>query len=529
MYMNILLVEDNINISKLIKKGLSYKKYEIETAYDGRVGLQKALSFVYDLIILDVMLPELNGIEVCRLIREKNKEIPILILSARSTQDYYESAKEAGANAYMIKPFLFEDFYKQIDNLAGNKKKSFKKNFLNDASEKQMKLDFKNPKEDDNHEKDSDKIKNKILDNAPMSIITIDKKGNITSANKYFFNFSTTKNYAGRNIFKSQFFIREGLVDDYKKLLSEGAPVNRENCYVKNSKGEDKYLKIIAVPLRDDNGNIEGALSMAQDNTEAVLYKNELEKYNVELEEMVNDRTAKLDKVNKDLEIALESKSRFMSDISHEMGTSLSIIQGHLELFSIISNLKSDSKESYEQIKHEAKRLSEMLRDLNMLSKSNALEDEFKMKIIDLKKIINNMLKSLSPLANEKNVKLNFDAHGGKAEISADEQKIEMLFLNLIKNAIKYNNEGGSITVTIKRVDKGFEVNIEDTGIGIGKEHQSKIFERFYRVDESRARENGGYGLGLAICKWVADKHAGSIKLKSIPGKGSTFSVYLPK
>lgn len=140
------------------------------------------------------------------------------------------------------------------------------------------------------------------MDNAPMSIITIDKSGIITSANKYYRTFSKTKDFFNHSIFKSNFFNRDNLLEDYRKLLADGTFVKRENCWEKNSKGEDKYLKIIAVPLRDKDGNIEGALSMALDNTETVLYKNELEKLNRELEIRVKERTIELEEANKELE-----------------------------------------------------------------------------------------------------------------------------------------------------------------------------------------------------------------------------------
>lgn len=142
----------------------------------------------------------------------------------------------------------------------------------------------------------------KIFDNAPMSIITIDKNRFITSANKFYQTFSSTRSHQNHNIFKSEFFKREKLVSDYKKLLLTGAIVKRETCYEKNNKGEDKYLKIIAVPLKDKNGKIKGALSMAIDNTEVVSLKNNLEELNRGLEIKIKERTAELEIANKELE-----------------------------------------------------------------------------------------------------------------------------------------------------------------------------------------------------------------------------------
>lgn len=145
-------------------------------------------------------------------------------------------------------------------------------------------------------------INKKILDNAPISVITIDRHGYITSANKYYLTFSKTKDYHGHNVFKSEFFIREGLEVYYKKLLTDGTPFERENCYEKNYKGQDKYLKIIAVPLKDKYGNIEGALSIASDDTKAVAYRKKLEDLNKNLNSIVEKRTYELKMLNQELE-----------------------------------------------------------------------------------------------------------------------------------------------------------------------------------------------------------------------------------
>ncbi|MEI8344401.1 MAG: diguanylate cyclase [Candidatus Moraniibacteriota bacterium] len=142
----------------------------------------------------------------------------------------------------------------------------------------------------------------KILDNIPASVITIDKEGFITSANKYFLNFAKNKNYRKCNIFKDEFFEREQLIEGYKNLLKNGTVFRRDNCYEKNSKGQDKYLGIVAVPLKDKNGEIEGALSIAADNTEVVSFRKKLENLNKSLEIKILARTKELEKANEKLQ-----------------------------------------------------------------------------------------------------------------------------------------------------------------------------------------------------------------------------------
>lgn len=151
-----------------------------------------------------------------------------------------------------------------------------------------------------------------IMDNAPISIITTDNKGNIISKNKYYENFSRIDRKRNGNIFKGEFFIREKLVDDYRKLLTHGITVRRENCYEQNKEGEDKYLKIMAVPLKDRKGKIKGALSMAIDNTETILLQNNLlESYNHA--GVVNRRVALLRDMDKLFE-ALSDRKKVVAE-----------------------------------------------------------------------------------------------------------------------------------------------------------------------------------------------------------------------
>jgi signal transduction histidine kinase len=369
----------------------------------------------------------------------------------------------------------------------------------------------------------------RIMDNAPVSIITINREGYITSANKYFKTFSRTKDFHKDNIFSSEFFIREKLVDDYRKLLTEGVVIRRENCYEKNSKGEDKYLKIIAVPLFDKAGKIDGALSMAIDNTEAYIFRNELEKLNHELEKMVAARTLELNKANDDLEEVLKLKSMFMADISHEMRTSLAIIQGNTELISCGLVADLEQVETYEQVFGEIKRISMMLADLTLLSNPTVSRQRLDYEKINLNSLISSSCGALKLIANENRIKIIQGDKKGRVELMADSKQLERLLLNLLKNAIKYNQENGWIKVWAKENGKNVILSVQDSGIGISKEDLKYVFERFYRADKSRTRKEGGSGLGLAICKWIAQIHGGKIEVESVPGKGSLFTVTLPK
>lgn len=540
----ILIIEDESKIAALMKKGLEMQQYKVNLASNGKDGVDKALSKNYDLIILDIMLPELGGMEVARSLRQNNVQTPIIMVTARDSAEDRAAGFEAGANDYLIKPFAFKELIARVKFLL--KEKTNTKIFASDENQENPAIKKEIKKKQNTSlniikntytgknaspfdKMDISEINKRILDNAPISIITINKEGFITSANKYYLFFSKTKDYRNHNIFNSKFFIRENLVQDYKKLLTDGIEVRREKCYEKNSKGEDKYMNLIAVPLRDKDGKIEGALSMAMDNTEAVLFKNQLQELNKNLDMKIKQKTAELKEANKKLGDVLDLKVQFMADVSHELRTSLTIIQGNLELMNPNASGKENNIEESGQIFNEIKRMSGMLADLSLLANSDSAVQKLDYKKIDLNKLILSAVKSLEVVAKEKNIAIEHKNNKTEIAITADKSKLEKLIMNLIRNAIRYNKDNGWIKIWTEKGENEIILTVEDSGIGIPQKHLPRIFERFYRVNKNKSRNEGGTGLGLAICKWVVEAHGGKINVESTVGQGSAFKVILPR
>jgi two-component system phosphate regulon sensor histidine kinase PhoR len=146
--------------------------------------------------------------------------------------------------------------------------------------------------------------------------------------------------------------------------------------------------------------------------------------------------------------------------------------------------------------------------------------------LVDLHEAAKKCAESLQLRAGDYGVAI--DAQGRKSVLHADRQQMDELLWNLCDNAIRYNKKGGSVHVTVDHDDEKVILKVKDTGIGIPKEHQQRIFERFYRVDKSRSRETGGTGLGLAIVKHIVQEAGGEIQLESEPGEGTEITVLLP-
>ena len=216
----------------------------------------------------------------------------------------------------------------------------------------------------------------------------------------------------------------------------------------------------------------------------------------------------------------------FSANVSHELKTPLTTIKGFGELLENgIFTKEEDVKKYGGMIYRESERLLYLINDIIRLSQIEEQEHVLNDKI-DLLKTAHDVEEILRHKADNREVTMTIE--GEPVQIYGNQSYITELFLNLMDNAIKYNHEGGSLKVTVGIEDgKAFAV-FSDTGIGISDEHQSRIFERFYRVDKSRSKKIGGTGLGLSIVKHIVAYHSGEIQLESELEKGTAITVKLP-
>jgi len=236
---------------------------------------------------------------------------------------------------------------------------------------------------------------------------------------------------------------------------------------------------------------------------------------------------------------------QFSSDASHELKTPLTILRGEVE----VTLRKERTSPEYQQILRsnleEIDRMTQIVEDLLLLSRADNGEIQLTPKEINLSEIVREIVPHAHILAKSKHLHIHTLLPEDQVYVLGDRLRIRELFLNLLENAVKYTEEGGKITIHLTRnhvpstaQDNGnglepgkmglAEITVTDTGIGIAKQDQERIFDRFFRVDKARSREQGGSGLGLSICKWIVDAHRGKISVESELGKGSSFIVLLP-
>lgn len=216
-------------------------------------------------------------------------------------------------------------------------------------------------------------------------------------------------------------------------------------------------------------------------------------------------------------------RQEFTANVSHELKTPLTAISGYAELIENGMVSGDDSVRFAGEIRKNSTRLLSLINDIINLSE---LDDGVKLNLekMDLYEAAKNCIKNLKVAADKNDIKLML--LGTTAYINADKSMMDEVLYNLCDNAIRYNNKGGNVIVDVSNtLDGKVKLTVKDNGIGIGKEHQERIFERFYRVDKSRSRESGGTGLGLAIVKHILTSHGAELSLASEPGKGTSITV----
>lgn len=229
-----------------------------------------------------------------------------------------------------------------------------------------------------------------------------------------------------------------------------------------------------------------------------------------------------------------ELRKQFTANVSHELKTPLTSISGFAEILKNGGTDEKTTKDFAGTIYEESQRMISLVNDIIKLSKLDEKSISLEKEPIELLGLSKEIAKILSASAKAKNVKL--DVHGDSGKIMGVQPVIYEMIYNLIDNAIKYNVQNGTVEVTVKeeKPEKGHTfgnktvISVRDTGIGIPKNEQDRVFERFYRIDKSRSKELGGTGLGLSIVKHAAKFHDAAINLSSKEGEGSTFTITFP-
>ena len=335
---------------------------------------------------------------------------------------------------------------------------------------------------------DGERVKlNTVLDNVSQSIIAIDSTKRIVFANKSAFRmFNGTYRDIGRDLI----FLIENL-EIYENITSH---LNEDHAFT--CAYNDMTLSVVISKVTDDAISHEiSAIIIVTDITQEKLIQ--------------------------------KQKSDFFANASHELKTPITVMQGFAEVLMNKEGMDETSKKQLGRIYKECLRLGSLISDMLMLSKIESGDAPKRtLTEIELHDLAKEVLDGLSEKAQSRNITATIE---GSATLTADQTMIFELIENLVSNAIKYNKDGGSITVSIEETENGVILKVKDTGIGIEKEHLPRLCERFYRVDKSHSKRIGGTGLGLAIVKHICAISDAELSIESDFGIGTTVTVVFSK
>lgn len=331
-----------------------------------------------------------------------------------------------------------------------------------------------------------------ILNSMINGIIAIDQNKNIILINKFCFEIlDLPQNYVVENESMYKIIRNEEIAGLVEQAMTDGVSQTRELPYVHL----DKVLRIYVNPILSSEREIMGSIVVIQDITQIR-----------KLEQMRSD---------------------FVSNVSHELKTPLTSIRGFVDtLKSGVINQPEQALRFLDIIDIESDRLYRLINDILLLSEIESMNQEPEQTELDLGDIVKEVFNILQQKADEKNLRLVAKVESS-FKLVANRDRIKQMLINLVDNAIKYT-EQGEITIELQRHGEWTKCIVKDTGIGFSEIHKDRLFERFYRADKGRSRNQGGTGLGLSIVKHIVLLYKGKISVESTPGKGSTFEILLP-
>ncbi|HEX3630052.1 MAG TPA: ATP-binding protein [Candidatus Dormibacteraeota bacterium] len=222
---------------------------------------------------------------------------------------------------------------------------------------------------------------------------------------------------------------------------------------------------------------------------------------------------------------AFQRQREFVADASHELRTPLTLIRTNVEAW--LRRASGPNRAYARNIIDEVEQLNRIVGDLTTLALADARQLPIVRQPLELNAVVSDLMTQAQPLADERGVRLRPELNGG-VQVDADPARVRQLLLILMDNALRHTASGGLVSVGVLRENGHARITVTDNGEGIPAADLPHIFERFYRADKARSRENGGSGLGLAIAKWIVDAHRGEIAVKSAEGKGTEVAINLP-
>lgn len=483
----ILVVDDEMGIREGCRRVLAEEGYDIDLAEDGNIGLQRALEKSYDLVLVDLMMPGIGGLDLINKIHEIDPEIIMVVITGFANIETAVEATKRGAYDYLPKPFTPE-------TLAVLVKRGFEKRELRLEAQR-----LHQEREQRLLELAGEKSRlRSIIGCMADGVLVTNLERQLVLWNASAVKMLKLRGTEEPGKLLSHYIKNQPLIESLEKIMDskdDGVSMISQEI---PSDDQKSVLMAQMAPVQDEQGRRLGAVTVLRDIT----------------------KLKEIDKI----------KSQFVSMVAHELRSPLAAIEGWLGLL-LSGEVEKDEEQKRQWLwraKERAQSLLALVQDLLEINKIEAGKVALKMESVQVTDILGKIVDFFKPEADKKKISIHMRSSAPLPLLRADVQDMEKLFTNLISNAIKYNVEKGSITIDTSLDANYVGIHVHDTGIGISRDDLPRIFDDFFRAENSKMDKISGTGLGLTIAKKIVDSHFGRIEVKSELDKGSTFSVYLP-
>jgi signal transduction histidine kinase/DNA-binding response OmpR family regulator len=523
---NILVVDDEAGILQLCKRVLETKTRQVVTMFNGEQAIAALAHEPFDLVITDLKMPGIDGVDLLRHIKTACPSTSLIVITGQATIASAIEALKNGAYDYLLKPFSISELRSAVEKCMEHTRLRRQENvlletlYLYELSREMVQTHTE------------EQLLEFILERAVKAVNADNGSILLFSAKDETLHLiagSTTGHDQNKSVLKLGEGVAGWVAKNNESLLIQDGFAKLPQF--KDLPVRQEIASSMVVPLLHDK-TILGVLCL---NRLVQQIGHPFTSHDLESLKIFTLHAGML-LVSLKHQQALEElnrlKSEFVSNVSHEVRTPLMAISGATELLSARDNplLKDEKvKMLLELISRNARRMHCLVNDLLDFSRLETGQLKMQYALFNLKEVIRETLQDLGLQAKEKDLAFSEELPADEREVFGDREKIKQVVTNLVANAVKFTPAGGSVRAGYAfEADGGILLQVADSGIGIAKEQQERIFDKFYQVDGSSIREKAGFGLGLAIVKSIIENHRGKIWVESEPGKGSRFFVRLP-
>jgi len=486
---NILVIDDEEMIRLGCKKILTDMGMKVDTAENGKIGLEAIQKKQYDMVLIDLMMPGMDGMELLRQIKQIDEKIVSIVITGYATIESAVKAVKLGAYDYLPKPFTPDELRtiatkglqrRRLLLEADALRKERERNLLEIANERSRTAT--------------------IINCMGEGLIATNRLGQLVLINPVarkmlrIKDVSIIEEYISNRLNNAE--LERLILETLNNGLTEESFVTKE---IEFDKIEERIYSVTLAPIQEERGEMLGLAAVLRDISEE----------------------KKIERM----------KSEFVRLVSHELKAPTGAIEGYLNLIldGIVDEADSERLLSIiRKSRDKAVALQKLIKDLLDLSSIDAGNVARHLEPLTLKTILKEVTDFMQNEAAKKSLEINLRIPDNLPPVRGDKDDLNRLFLNLVTNAIKYNRENGEVTISVD-VEGSFLVTlVQDTGIGMTKDELKDIFKDFFRAKNAFTRKISGTGLGLSIAKKIVESHHGYIEVESEYGKGSTFRVYLP-